>query len=540
MKKIITLSCMALLAFGTMMANWQPSDTESIRLDAEGTTGQAQMKTVRTTEGNIVLTWLRGERKADGFGYRLHLQVFDANGNAQFGDEGIVVADHITMSYTTDYALDLADNGDILIAYHDVRNDPANQANAEVFVYRYTQQGVPVWDAEGVKLPTKKFAENPLEVSDIAPVMCVSGGNIYVAANHGEYYMAEANEDNWEPSPWFPNQEMPDSVLVNDTQWQLFCLNADGEAVNAEPVMMKTTILMLMAAPDGDAYMVYDNEDKGVDAMRINGELADVWAESSIIEMESISSGFYMPSPIVVPDGEGGLIISYRKLLSWSGYQVMKHLQPNGEVLREPVSCNNTTDGNAGEAVLGVKQNSVMVAWEYEYEAMTMYVNQLSFDGDFMWPGEIAYGQSLDENEMWGFKPVKVIPQADGWVVLYGNVQSWNGANFMVVKIDDMGNIVWTKQILEENFKSNGLSVVYDEKNAYIFYTQEGNGMYVMCVDIAGQGGSSVDEVQVAPITKTELFTIDGKRVNEMENGAIYIVRSTDANGNVTTMKVKK
>ena len=540
MKKIITLSCMALLAFGTMMANWQPSDTESIRLDAEGTTGQAQMKTVRTTEGNIVLTWLRGERKADGFGYRLHLQVFDANGNAQFGDEGIVVADHITMSYTTDYALDLADNGDILIAYHDVRNDPANQANAEVFVYRYTQQGVPVWDAEGVKLPTKKFAENPLEVSDIAPVMCVSGGNIYVAANHGEYYMAEANEDNWEPSPWFPNQEMPDSVLVNDTQWQLFCLNADGEAVNAEPVMMKTTILMLMAAPDGDAYMVYDNEDKGVDAMRINGELADVWAESSIIEMESISSGFYMPSPIVVPDGEGGLIISYRKLLSWSGYQVMNHLQPNGEVLREPVSCNNTTDGNAGEAVLGVKQNSVMVAWEYEYEAMTMYVNQLSFDGDFMWPGEIAYGQSLDENEMWGFKPVKVIPQADGWVVLYGNVQSWNGANFMVVKIDDMGNIVWTKQILEENFKSNGLSVVYDEKNAYIFYTQEGNGMYVMCVDIAGQGGSSVDEVQVAPITKTELFTIDGKRVNEMENGAIYIVRSTDANGNVTTMKVKK
>lgn len=540
MKKIITLSCMALLAFGTMMANWQPSDTESIRLDAEGTTGQAQMKTVRTPEGNIALTWLRPERKADGFGYRLHLQVFDANGNARFGDEGIVVADQITMSYTTDYALALADNGDILIAYHDVRNDPANQANAEVFVYRYTQQGVPVWDAEGVKLPTKKFAENPLEVSDIAPVMCVSGGNIYVAANHGEYYMAEANEDNWEPSPWFPNQEMPDSVLVNDTQWQLFCLNADGEAVNAEPVMMETTILMLMAAPEGDAYMVYDNEDKGVDAMRINGELANVWAESSIIEMESISSGFYMPSPIVVPDGKGGLIISYRKLLSWSGYQVMNHLQPNGEVLREPVSCNNTTDGNAGEAVLGVKENSVMVAWEYEYEAMTMYVNQLSFDGDFMWPGEIAYGQSLDENEMWGFKPVKVIPQTDGWVVLYGNVQSWNGANFMVVKIDDMGNIVWTKQILEENFKSNGLSVVYDEKNAYIFYTQEGNGMYVMCVDIAGQGGSSVDEVQVAPITKTELFTIDGKRVNEMENGAIYIVRSTDANGNVTTMKVKK
>ena len=56
---------------------------------------------------------------------------------------------------------------------------------------------------------------------------------------------------------------------------------------------------------------------------------------------------------------------------------------------------------------------------------------------------------------------------------------------------------MWTKQICEDNFKSSGFSVTYDEKNAYIFYTQEEQyddnwnvipgtgGMFVMCVDIA-------------------------------------------------------
>ena len=34
MKKIFTLAMM-LLCVGSMMANWQPSDTEAIRLDAD-------------------------------------------------------------------------------------------------------------------------------------------------------------------------------------------------------------------------------------------------------------------------------------------------------------------------------------------------------------------------------------------------------------------------------------------------------------------------------------------------------------------------
>jgi len=111
---------------------------------------------------------------------------------------------------------------------------------------------------------------------------------------------------------------------------------------------------------------------------------------------------------------------------------------------------------------------------------------------------------------------------------------------------------VWTKQICEKNFKSSGFSIAYDENYAYIFYTQEeqydnnwnvipgSGGMFVMCVDIVGDKPSAVQEVQTAaqPVS-TQIFTLDGKQVSEMDHG-VYIIRMTDANGNVTSTKVRK
>ena len=542
---------MAVLAVGTMTANWQPSDTEAIRLDKEDADGQVQMKTIHTPDGKIILSWLRGERVDNVFSYRLHLQVFDANGNAMFGDEGIIVCDKPTRTWTTDYSLELAPNGDILLAYDDVRNDPENQENAEVYLYRYTQQGEPVWDVDGILFPADLIHEKTFAVEDVSPKFCVSGDNIYVAAMHTEYYREEANEDNWSPSPWFPNQEMPDSVDVSDDTWLLLLINNEGELVSEEPLKINSKMLVLKPSIDGNIYMVYDNENLGLDAQMINANLENAWDEVKTIEERPLSSGMFMPTPLAELDEEGGLFLSYRALESFSGYQVLNHLSPDGTFLAEAPSCNNSMDGDAGSAAMGVKYDLAFVAWEYEFVDYFMNVNVLDAVGDFCWPDDYRYGRSLDETDMWGVTPVKVIPQSDGWVLLYGKSLSWNGANFMVVKMDDFGEIVWTKQICEDNFKSSGFSVVYDENNAYIFYTQETQyddnwneipgsaGMYVMCVDITGQTHSAISEVETGQPVKTEIYTIDGRRVNEMQNG-VNILRITDANGNVTSKKVLK
>ena len=63
--------------------------------------------------------------------------------------------------------------------------------------------------------------------------------------------------------------------------------------------------------------------------------------------------------------------------------------------------------------------------------------------------------------------------------------------------------------------------------------------MFVMCVDITGETHTAITEVTNSQPVKTEIYTIDGRIVNQLEDG-INIIRTTDANGNVTTKKVLK
>ena len=541
---------MAVFAMGTMLANWQPSDTEAIRLDKEGTNGQSQMKTLRTDDGKIILSWLRGERTDNVFSYVLHLQVFDANGNAQFGDEGIKVCNKRTRTWTTDYALTLAANGDILLAYTDVRNDP-DEENAETYVYRYNQQGQPVWPVDGILFPAGKTHANALAVEDIAPQICVSGDNIYVAASHTEYYMEEANEDNWSPSPWFPNQQMPDSVLVNGGGWMIMLMNDAGEFVTEQPMVLESKMMTMNPASNGKIYLVYDNEELGLDGQLLNPELQNMWENPVRIEDRPLSGGMYMPTPLTAVNENGVLLITYRALASFYGFQAFNSLNENGECANEGVSLLGHFDGDAGSAEMGIKENRALVAWDWAYSSSEnhMKVNEIDDENNYCWEGENTFGVSLDMNVEWGFTPVKVIPVEDGWVVLYGYGTSWNGACFLVVKIDESGEELWRKQICEDDFKSSGFAVTYDENNAYIFYTQDeeydsnwdvipgSGGMFVMCVDIKGKQ-TAVNEVQTsAGIVSTEIYTIDGRRVSQLENG-VNIIRTTDADGNVTTTKV--
>lgn len=551
MKKFITFVVMAVFAMGTMVANWHPSDMDATKLDKEGASGQVQMKTLRTDDGKIILSWLRGERVDDVFSYQLHLQLFDNNGNALFGDEGIIVCDKPTRTWTTDYALALAPNGDILLAYTDVRNDPEEQANAESYLYRYTQQGEPVWDVDGILFPSGKIHETAFEVEDIAPQICVSGSDIYAAANHSEYYREEANEENWSPSPWFPNQQMPDSVDVNDSEWLVFHIADNGEIDRDVPMAVKSRMMTMGPAPDGNIFMLYDNESQGLDAQLLNPELANEWEAPLTIEERPLSSGIFMPTPLVAVDENDVLMISYRVLTDFYGFQVVNYLDKDGGFANPAVSLTGDIDGDAGTAAMGVKENRALVAWEWAYSSSQYFMNANVVDDEnnFYWNGESTYGISLDATHDWGFTPVKVIPVEDGWVILYGKSTSWNGANFMVVKLDDNGEEVWRKQICEDDFKSSGFSVTYDADNAYIFYTQDeeyddnwnvipgSGGMFVMCVDITGKA-TAINEVNaVDGIVSTEIYTIDGRRVNQLEKG-VNIIRTTDANGNVTTRKV--
>ena len=504
MKKLFTLFFMA-LATTCMFAGWQPSDNAKIRLDQVGVSGQIQLKALRTLEGKTVMTWLRWTQGADeaSTGYYLYMQVLDVDGTPLLGDGGVVVDGHQTASYTTDYGLALAQNGDIIMTYTDTRTSDEDEEISTLYVYRYNQQGQPVWSADGIQLTA--VSENP-NGYDMEPLVCVSGENIYVGLYH-----TEGRKDNF----------------------QLLRFNNDGTLAWSANKVFGAMIAVMKPCVDGDLYLIYDNAAKGLDAQRINKDGENVWGEPVTIEEEALSSGRYIPAPECTPDGNGGLAITYRKLQNWSGYQVVNHLSADGTVLSKAVSCNGSTGGDAGNAVIGARGDKVLVAWQYRDAVYQLNVNLLSADGSYAWQGAKEYGIAYGCNEQWGFHPVAIIPLANAWVVIYNDLTSWNGGNLMVSKINDAGETLWSKQIAEENLSVKSIVVTSDDKNAYIFYSQEAQdnddstgGMFAMCVDISKEATDIQSVKDNERGTKGTAYDLQGRRLSNPHG--LYIERSAD------------
>lgn len=552
MNRISTLITVLVLSASAAQAQWVPDDKAYTVVGKDSIYGQSGLKTLRTDDGKIVLTWLNHPTdvsyKDPNYGYHLYMQTFDKDGHSLLGKEGKVIVDRSTRSWYTDYSLEMAPDGNILISYSDTRNDPDKQ-NVGNYLYCYTTEGEPVWSEDGIVATAVFPTLYGHTFSSLCPLVCVSGKNIYGTIVANDDYKVKADSTNWQPSPWFPDEEMPDSIDVHDANFQVMRYNADGTYAWANTKTINTGSAWAYSGPDGGLYIVYVNGGYGLSAILIDQDGNDVWKEPVSVVKETIGTSSYTTPPTVVPDDNGGLMLTYRVLKNYGGYIACNHITRDGKVYEESLLANGTTDGDSNLPAIAVNGERAFVAFNYKDETSTsnLWINQLDIDGDYTWEGDSLLGYSLDNNESWGLKPVKIIPQSDGWVLLYGNLQSWNGANFYISKIDFEGKELWRKQIAESDFKSSGFSVVNDDKYVYIFYTCDmeigddweqipgEGGMRVMCVDISNVE-TGINSLNSNP-TKTSraIYNAQGVLVDNMNDAGLYIVRE-----NGTTRKIMK
>ena len=453
-------------------SGWKTSDKDEIILDTMGTSEQVQPKVVKTDDGKIILTWLRSEgadMDSSDFGYRLHLQIFGKDGKALFGDEGTIVSDKPTLTWTSDYSLAMAPNGDILIAYWDRRNDPENDEFLEAYIYRYDQEGKPVWSAEGVKVETEKATTDPS--SDMSPDICVSGRNIYLGVSHSEGIEFE--------------------------NYQIFRLKEDGTSAWESALKLDGSVAFLAPAKDGDIYVVYGTGSFGLAARMIDSEGKDVWSKPVTIEEKAVGSELYMPAPVTAADEDGSIFISYRRILEVTGFQVINRLSPDGSLMNKAAICDGSEEHDAGSAEMAVYDHKALVVWGNNFGLNDYHLtaNLFDADGNALWADKTSV-LDLGSNDDWGLAPVKVIPQKEGWVVLYGDATGWNSADFIVRKIDSEGKTSWQRRIGVENMVVSDFAVEYDSSKAYIFYTTESElesknstDLRAMCIDISENAG---------------------------------------------------
>lgn len=544
MKKIFTLAAIAMLAVGTAQAQWKPSDTDYVVVGQDSIYDQTGLKMLTTPEGNIVTTWLKTpvgmKRKDPAFGYYLHMQVFDKDGNATFGRDGMMVCAKSGLTYTTDYGLTLADNGDIVIAYYDARTDSTHEDN-HPYAYRFTQNGTPVWDKEGIR-----FNLAPIFVADgdeASPTIASSGDYTYIGAFRTEYYKVKADSTNWTPSRWQPT--MPDSIDTYSIGYELQCINADGTMAWAEPKIFDigSSYAAIYAAPNGGVYVLYANAGLGLSARLIGSDGNDVWSAPVTVETATLGNSMRFEAPAVESDGKGGLMISYRVLKSLTGAIAINRLQPDGTVYPDAsgLLCNGTDAGNGTYPQVAVRDDHAVVAWTYkDTEGMfNLMVNKFDIAGDYVWEGDSLLGFPLAKDDAGEKEALKVFALTDGWLVIYKEPgESWNGGDYYCTKIDDAGNTVWKKMIGESNLRTTNITAACDGKQAYVLYTatEESDGeptpggLRMLVVDIANSTTTGIDGVStITKATEAQYFTTSGARIGKPTAPGLYIVK--DANG---------
>mgnify|MGYP002855498210 CR=1 FL=1 len=512
MKKAFMMTIVLLCAVAQgAWAQWQPSDTEYTRLTEEGTSAQYGLHTLATADGKTIVTWVVYSRET--MGYQLYLQILDAQGYQTFAKGGITLNSKPTPTDVPNYAIALAPNGDILLAYNDSRDGHGSR----YYLYRYTQTGQPVWSADGVAFQTKSLGSNgddeSATESDCA-LVC-QGDNIFFAVCRVE-------------------EKVIDGSVVNERQWQVKVFNANGEVATPEPLCINSLVMYLLPAPDGDVYAIYDTPFYNVLAQRLDATLTDRWDEPVEVDWDALNKDItYRPHVCVDATADGGVAMAYNKVSDSQTVTVFNYLSPDGKVISnsQAPAIGDIEDGRVDDFIMATSGNTSIVLYVFAQEGIDkLRYNAIGHDGHYLWDATMTLSE---HDEAYSFEIIDIIPQDDGWVLVYGKGTAYATirSNFYITKIGLDGTTLWTKQILPDEFSMNASNLVTIGQYAHLYFTENINftteGPFLLTTDItnANTGIQSLPKESVSEGAEANAwYTLDGHRLPAQPSCAgIYI-----------------
>ena len=497
-KRLFLLTAITMMASTTMKAQWTPSDTDYKQLSEEGIYGQRKLKVKQAKDGKTVLTWIIYNSAKPA--YELHMQVLDADGKPRLGKDGVIISDKPTLTSYPAYEIDIAANGDLLATYQDIRNEDEKR---QVYVYRYNMDGEPVWSADGIAFESQPInPESDVETSaeDTDCALCCHGDYVFVGCLRQETKEITGTE-------------------VAESQWQVRAFDAQGKPTTTEPIRLRSTILKLMPAPDGDVYGIYDTPYYNVMAQRWNATLTNQWADGPVeVDWDPLNKDItYKPSILFNSTDDGGVAMTYNKAKDNNNTTVYNYLSPEGKVISssDAPTIGDIMGVRVDNFIMGTYDQTSLIAWEADYDTECLHVNAINTNGTRKWAEDVK----IDENNSWmGFQLVDIVPQKDGWILIYGKVIKYTSdilCNYYVEKIGLDGTIAWTKQIFEDNFGMTESAVTYDEQYIHLLFTQNidnsrPKGLFVLTIDMPD--ATPIDKVVATRHTVTGWISLDGLR----------------------------
>ena len=531
MKRLYTLLLLALTVTVTASAQWNTNATPvCIYPNATGGDYYAcNPKVKRTPDKKTWIAWHTWGKKAingiDRDAVRTYLQLLDRDGVPQF-EEPIMVNDHITNSYWSEYALQVAADGSAIVTVADGRAEEGDmtddQTHANGFqpaIYKIDQEGNFLWGLDGVEYPQYREA---------------AFTNAYVVGED-TYFI------------FFNNSEDGSGIAEDMTGIGTFIqrINDDGTTAWEQPRKWSDGFIQPQIVPSTDGeFLLFDKSPSGSLVHRLNRDLEEVWGEPVVYD-ENKYDGYAMNAYSLVPDGQGGAVSCFVRNMSGFTHNIrVQHVNADGSLGfgLTGLDAANTEDNDYDYCSVSVNPATEEILVDFESQLASSYdvmLQKFSYDGDYLFDDMGLSIASKDRSNAFAFGQVGTGALENGdWIVAYRDVQAY-GANtsFVIRRYDKDGKRLWTKTI-GRNIDPSGISFFVEKEAAYLFYREAaanknpGITIFRMATDGSfnveyGQSEpDGISAVAAAGQGAASYYSLDGKPMAQPQKGMTLVRRA--------------
>lgn len=373
--------------FVPLAGNAQWSNNPSLNTKIIDTIGSQEIpKIVVNDDGETYISWYNQSDTLSSF--ELYLQHLNADGMKLWNDEGLLINDHPTWTWVTDYDLIIDSEDHAVLVMQDAWN-----GNSDVFAYRISPEGTFDWGPDGIALTNDSdFKPSPSAVVTTDENIVVMWGVEPSDTTEFSYIsLQKLSKDGL--TLWDNNK-----IISNDT---MHCLMPSMIATEDNGVILVwITTLSTDTSEMGNWPYMFPL------AQKIDEDGNQVWPEHLVLDTaQNMPLSFFAPA--MESDGNGGFFAG------WMAYPEGPFYSTYLQYVTSDGVPQWTPDGmNVSDAVQYEHSNPSLVYFA-EHDELFVFWNVLNKYEGF----EAVYGQkySTDGQNQWTAGGRRIV----GWVSAY-------------------------------------------------------------------------------------------------------------------------
>ncbi|MCF8365872.1 MAG: T9SS type A sorting domain-containing protein [Bacteroidales bacterium] len=269
------------------------------------------------SNGESFISWFS---TGTNYQFAVFMQRLDADGNKLWADDGLLISDHPTMTWVTDYDLKIDNDGNAILATQDLRT-----GNSNVFAYKISANGDFIWGDDGIGLSnTGGFNPSPKAVILDDNSAIFGWEHEPSGQGYSEIMLQKLAADG--TASWADY-----TAISNDSMHCLmpYFLKSDNNSVIAAWVEVEHVDTAMGNWPNMYIY-----------AQKISSDGNFMWDEKvAVDDADNMPLKPFMPS--LTADGSGGFVIAWMAFPLGPNYSCyIQHIDANGQPQWTPNGIN--------------------------------------------------------------------------------------------------------------------------------------------------------------------------------------------------------